>query len=106
MVFVWRVTVYPGARERKQFVLGKLCSVCNRRLRPDRMHRPIVEGEGQADSLARHWFYACECGELTLYDPDGRARHVVDRSRQVPPTTDDSADVRPPHHPAENAPRR
>jgi hypothetical protein len=31
-----------------------------------------------------HWFHRCECGDMTLFDAQGRASHVDDRSHGQP----------------------
>ena len=67
----------PERQAASAFVADRLCPGCSRPLVGRRMSRPVLSDEPSLD----HWLHHCECGELTLYKPDGSARRVYDLHR-------------------------
>jgi DNA-directed RNA polymerase subunit RPC12/RpoP len=59
------------------FGAGRRCQGCSQPLVPRRITRPDM-GDGPS---VDHWLHRCECGELTLFGPDGSARQVYDLRR-------------------------
>ena len=81
---VWWIAERPEHRARRAFAKGRACPTCNRQLRQQVLHRPII-GETQSDE---HWCYRCSCGEITLFDLAGNAKHVLPGP---PPSADPAA---------------
>ena len=66
-----------SASERRAFVAGKVCPACNRPMKANRLGEALTAEQGQSRI---GWLHRCQCGELTLFQADGRVRHVEDRS--------------------------
>ena len=65
-----------SASERRTFVAGKVCPACNQTMKANRLVQAVnAEEEGRIG-----WIHRCECGELTLFQADGRVTHVEDRT--------------------------
>ncbi|HEX6622292.1 MAG TPA: hypothetical protein VF064_01175 [Pyrinomonadaceae bacterium] len=73
----WRFTP-RHVDARAVFATGRLCPKCGRALQQKRLHYATLEANDTAPP--RHWLHRCECGEWTLFHPDGRATHAEDRT--------------------------
>lgn len=70
-------TERPERRAASAFVVDRRCPGCSRALVARRVSRPVLSEEPSPD----HWLHHCDCGELTLYKPDGSAHRVYDLHR-------------------------
>lgn len=59
------------------FALDRRCPGCSRPLGPRRLSRPVIAEEPRLD----HWLHQCDCGELSMYKPDGSTVRVYDPRR-------------------------
>ena len=64
--------------ERRAFVAGKVCPACNQPMEAKRLVQAV---NAETNEALTGRIYRCQCGELTLFEPDGHARHVEDRTR-------------------------
>jgi hypothetical protein len=77
VVLAWRFTP-RRVDARAAVAAARVCPMCSRALQQKRLH--YASQEGDDTNPPRHWLHRCECGEWTIFHPDGCATHAEDRT--------------------------